>query len=424
MDNVNQLQRDGLASTSPDSAVTADREISLMGILIALAERKRFIFMVSAVFSLLAIGISLLQRNVYTAKATIMAPLQASSLSGALSPQLSGVSSLSGMASLAGGNFLKNPNEIYAAMLKSNGVEDAMVQRFGLMQQYKSKLLSDARKAFEANTLVDANAKDNLIYISVTDYDPQRAAELANGYVDQFRELTKRLAITEAGRRRLFFEQQLQETKSKLADAEDQLKKTEQRTGLIQMDNQSRALIESVTNLRSQIALREMQLQAMRSYAASENSQLLLLEQELISLRAQLAKLGGEGDSASAGVIVPKGSVPEASLEYMRALRELKFQESVFEILSRQYEGAKLDEAREGAVIQVVDPATPPDRKSGPHRSIIVLGATAVGFFLGVVLSLFQISLRSARKDALFADELQRLRQALSLRRAKKLSAY
>jgi uncharacterized protein involved in exopolysaccharide biosynthesis len=276
---------------------------------------------------------------------------------------------------------------MYVAMFKSRTVEDAMVQHFGLMQEYRAKYPSDARKAFENYAVVDGSAKDGMIHISVQDHDPRRAADLANGFVDQFRLQSQHLAITEASQRRLFFEQQLEQAKDNLANAEEAMKETEQQTGVIQLDSQARALIESAESLRAQVAAKEVQLQGMRTYATGENSQVVQAQQELDSMRAQLAKLGGSEDSASGGIIVPKGQVPEAGLEYVRKLRDVKYNETIFDILARQFEVAKLDEAKQGALIQVVDPAVPPDRRSFPKRTLIVLGATIAGLLAGISLA-------------------------------------
>ena len=166
---------------------------------------------------------------------------------------------------------------MFVSMLKSRTVEDAMVEKYHLRDQYHSRYPSDARKAFENHTLVDGTGKDGLIRISVNDSDPLRAAELANGYVDQFRNLSEHLAITEASQRRLFFERQLQQAKDNLADAEEAMKKIEQKTGLIQLDSQARALIESAAALRAQISAREVQIQGMQTYATGENAQLFKL---------------------------------------------------------------------------------------------------------------------------------------------------
>ncbi len=391
-------------------------EFLFLDLVIILAERKRFIFSVTAVFAIGAIAVSLILPKRYTAMVTLLPPQQSSSIGTALASSLG---NLEGMAALAGGSLgLKNPNDMYVAMLKSRTVEDAMVQHFGLMQEYRDRYLSDARKSFEKYTAVDGNGKDGLIHISVQDRDPKRAAELANGYIDQFRSLTAHLAITEASQRRLFFEQQLEQAKDKLANAEESLKMTEQKTGLIQLDSQARALIESAVSLRAQIAAKEVQIQSLQTFATNENSQLVQAQQELEGLKAQLAKLGGSA-SIDAGLMVPKGQVPQAGLEYVRKVRDLKYFETVFDTLARQFEIAKLDEAKQGSVIQVVDPAIPPDKRSFPNRTVIVIGATFAGLFIGMFLALAQATVQRIASAPRMTQRLYDLRNALSFARRR-----
>ena len=223
------------------------------------------------------------------------------------------------------------------------------------------------------------------------------------------------LAITEASQRRLFFERELEQAKDKLADAEEALKRTEQSTGMIQLDSQARALIESAAALRAQITAREVQIQGMQTYATGENAQLVQAQQELDSMRAQLAKLVGSDDSTDGEIIVPKGRVPEAGMEYIRRLRDVKYNETIFEILARQFEAAKLDEAKEGAIIQVVDPAIPPDKRSFPKRGLIVIGATLLGFFFGIVFVLAQAAFERMKDDPDTFGKIALLKRALSM---------
>ena len=270
-------------------------------------------------------------------------------------------------------------------------------------------------QVFESHASVDGGGKDGLIHISVEDHDPRRAADLANGYVDQFRNLSENLAITEAGQRRVFFEKQLNQANKNLADAEAALQEMEQRTGLIQLDSQARALIESAAALRAQIAAKEVQIQGMQTYATGQNAQLIEAQQELESLQSQLAKLGGGGNNPD-GIIVPKGQMTGAAVEYARKLRDVKYYETIFEILARQFEMAKLDEAKEGALIQVVDPAVPPDRKSFPKRSLIVIIATAAGLFIGVFIALVMAGFQHMKEDPKAASKLVFLSRALSFK--------
>jgi uncharacterized protein involved in exopolysaccharide biosynthesis len=406
------LKESGAPPTSqaPNSPRNREDDVSLLDVLIVLAERKRTILLVTATCAILALIVSFLLPKSYTATVILLPPQQSSSLGAALSSQLS---SLGSVAALAGGSLgIKNPNDMYAAMLRSGTVEDGMVHDYELQREYHKRLVSDARKAFEQHATVDGSNKDGLIHISVDDHDPNRAAQLANGYVDEFRELSKHLAFTEAQQRALFFQQQLEQSKDNLANAEEALKRTEQSTGLIQLDSQARALIESAAALRAQIAAKEVQIQAMQTYATGENAQLVEAQQELESMRAQLTKLGGSEDTGDS-LMVTKGKVPEAGLEYVRKLRDVKYYETIFDILARQFEIAKLDEAKEGAIVQVVDPAIPPDRKSFPKRSLITIAGTVAGLLLGVLAAFCQAAWTRLNEDPGSSAKMDVFRRAL-----------
>ncbi|MGA8108431.1 MAG: Wzz/FepE/Etk N-terminal domain-containing protein [Acidobacteriaceae bacterium] len=401
----------GSAGQPPERKPKApDDEISLLDLLIILAERKRTILLVTAACAILSIGVSLLLPNEYTATVVLLPPQQNSSLGAALASQLG---SLGSMAQLAGSSLgIKNPNDMYVAMLKSETVEDGMIRDFALQREYHEKLLSDARKALEKRAGIDGTGKDGLIRVSMEDRNPERAAQLANGYVGEFRKLSQNLAITEASQRVLFFGQQMEQAKDNLANAEEALKQTEQTTGLIQLDSQARALIESAASLRAQIAAKEVQIQAMQTYATGENAQLVEAQQELDGLRTQLARLGGSEEGPNS-LLVPKGKVPEAGLEYVRRLRDVKYYETIFDILARQFEVAKLDQAKEGALVQVVDPAIVPDRKSSPKRTIIVVVSTVAGFFLGILVALFQMAWARLKSDPEHGPKVALLWRAL-----------
>jgi uncharacterized protein involved in exopolysaccharide biosynthesis len=393
-----------------------DDEVSLLDLLLTLATWKRTILWTTFTFMFAAIVVSLILPQRFTATVTLLPPEQKSSMSAALEAQLG---TMGGVASLAGGSLgLKNPNEMFVAMLRSRTVEDEMVRRFQLQTEYRRRLTSDARKEFENHASVAGDGKDGLIHISVDDRDPNRAAELANGYVEAFRNLSEHIAVTEASQRRLFFENQLEKAKDNLADAEVALQETEQKTGLIQLDSQARALIESAAALRAQVGAKEMQIQGMETYATGENAALMQARSELQSLQGQLAKLGGTVGDPAGDIIVPKGEVTQASVEYARKVRDVKYYETIFDILAKQFEIAKLDEAKEGALIQVVDAAVPPEKRSFPKRSLIVICATLAGLFIGSLISMTRSGFERAMQKPETAVKLRLLRRALSLRRS------
>jgi uncharacterized protein involved in exopolysaccharide biosynthesis len=353
-------------------------EVRILDLLIVLSRRKRLILSAALTAALLSAAVSLLLPNRYTATTTttILPPQQSQSLTASMIGQLGALGPMAAMAQKDLG--LKNPNDLYVGMLRSRTAEDGLIRRFDLLRIYHDRKMSDARRDLERASSI-AVGKEGFVTISVEDKGRSRAPQIANAYVDELRQLTQDLAVTEAGQRRLFFERQLELAKNNLASAEQALKETEQKTGLIQLDGQAKAIIDSVVKLRALIAAKEVELQGMRLFSTEQNPDVKLGEEQLSGLRTQLALLerqsGGPGD-----VQVPAGSVPEAGLQYVRKLRDLKYSETIFEMLAKQYEAARLDEAKTAAVIQVLDPAIEPDRKSSPKRGLIIFGAMGLGF--------------------------------------------
>jgi tyrosine-protein kinase Etk/Wzc len=402
LDAIHEQINESEASDPPSA------ELHLLDVLIVLSRRRRFVLVFTLGAALLAGIFVLVVPSKYTATTTVMPPSQNASMSSALLGQLSGSSAL---ASVAGASFgIKNPSDMYVSLFHSRTIEDSMVQRFALIDRYKKKKESDARTALEDHTTVALGTKDGLIRITATDGDPKEAAEIANGYVDEFKKLSATLAISEASRRRIFFEQQLLEAKENLTTAEETLKHTEQSTGVLQIDSQARSLIESAANLRAQVVAKEVQLQGMRSYATEDNPDVVTAEQQLAALKAQLAKLAGTDQDSGSDFIVPKGKVPEAGMEYLRRIRDVKYYETISELIAKQFEIAKLDEARQGAIIQVVDVAVTPDRRSFPKRTITVILVALVAFFVACGWAIFAEGMQHIIKDPAERQRIEALR--------------
>jgi tyrosine-protein kinase Etk/Wzc len=398
-------------ATSPD----VESKYAALDLLIVLARHKSFILKFTLGCAVLALIVSFLLPNQYIAETLVIPPAQSSSSgAAALMSQLAGAGG-GALASLASGSLgIKNTGEMYVSLFKSRTVEDAVIQRFGLMSRYKAKRMYDARKEFEDHATVVLGAKDGLIRIKVRDQNPQLSAKIANGYVDEFRKLTANLAITEAGQRRLFFQQQLREAKDNLTTAEEEMKGTQQSTGVLQIDSQAKSLIEAASLLRGQIVEKQVQIQAMRSYATEDNPEILMAKQQLSALEAQLSKLAGSEQDSNSEFIVPKGKVPEVGMEYLRKYRDLKYRETVYELIAKQFEMAKLDEARQGAIVQVADEAVTPDKKSSPPRSIIVVLVMLLAFIIAILWAIVAEGLAKALQDSEQYSRIQTLRQLLS----------
>jgi uncharacterized protein involved in exopolysaccharide biosynthesis len=297
--------------------------------------------------------------------------------------QLSGAGGGS-LAALAGGGLLKNPNDIYVGLLNSRPVADAIIQKFSLAKEYHAKEMTEARKKLADFTVVTSE-KNGFIAVSVTDKDRKRVAEIANAYTDQLRILTKTLAVTEASQRRVFYEEQLKQAKDALVSAELAFQRVQQQKGLVQLDAQAKAMIEGLAVLRAQVAAKQVEVQALRSYSTEQNPDVQLAERDLVSLQAEETRL--EQSNHAPGIAgLGLGNVPAAGLEYLRAAHELQYQQALFDMLMKQYDAAKLDESKDAAIIQVVEPAIEPDQKSSPGRLRILLLFAIGGFFVSCFL--------------------------------------
>ncbi len=383
-------------------------EISLIELLTVLLRHKRPVLWVTLAAAVVTAILVSLWPPSFNAEATILLPQQQQSSLAALSGSLAGLAVGGNVAASLG---LKNPGDLYIGILQSRTISDDIVNRFHLQDVYRTKLASETRKALDHHVSF-TSGKDSLIRIAVEDHDPQRAANMANAFVEELYKQNSRLAITDAAHRRLFFEQEVGKAKEALAAAETALKNTEQSTGMLAPSGQTEVLIRTEAQLRAQIASREVQLQAMRSFATDENPQIEILKAEIGTLQGQLRQLEAKGASdSSVGTSATK--LTDSSLEYMRKLRDLKYNETLFELLAKQYEAARIDEAKEAPAIQVMDRAEVPDRKSWPPRALFVAVGAALAFVLSCAWILIRQAVRQLSEMPGHAAELQALQNAL-----------
>lgn len=356
---------------------TSEEKVNVIDLLIVLARHKKPIIYLTLAAALISAAISAVLPNRYQGTVKLLPPQQSQSGAAALLSQLGGTAGAAvGMAGL------KSPNELYIGMLRSRTVAERLVNSFKLKEVYDTTSTEKAIKELTDNTDI-SSGKDGIITLRVEDENQKMVAKLANSYVDELFKLTKVLALTEAAQRRMFFERQLVATKDQLANAEVALKRALDTRGVISVDTESRAVMEMVARLRAQASAKEVQLDSMRTFVTENNAEFKRVEAELSSLRAELAKLengrpGADAASAAAG----KGN--ERGLENIKLLRDIKYYQMLYELLAKQFEVARLDEAKDPAIVQVLDPAVEPERKSRPRRVLIVLLATAITFIASI----------------------------------------
>ena len=378
-------------------------EISLLDLLQTIVDNLRLLVLGPLAVGVTALGISFLIPPTYTAKTQFLPPQQQQS---AAASMLASLGSLGGLAGAVGG--IKNPADQYLAYMKSVTLQDSLIDRFKLLERYEAKTKTEARLELNENVRA-TSGKDGLISVEVDDEDPRFAAELANAHVEELGKLLGKLATTEAQQRRLFFEKQLNQAKDKLIQAEIALKATGVSGGVLKSNPAS--ALAAVAGLQAAVTAQEVKLGAMRGYLAETAPDFKQAMNELANLRAQLGK--EEKDTPS------NGAKATSEGDYITKYREFKYHETLFELFSKQFELAKVDEAREGAVIQVLDAAQAPDRKSKPKKAIIAIIATLASGFALLLFVFVRQALANAAQGSQSAQNMARLnnswRKALGL---------
>jgi tyrosine-protein kinase Etk/Wzc len=415
MPTVNEISHEPSQETSVDRSQATPREFDILDLFLILAARKRLIFWASVGGFVLGILLVLMVAPTFTAKALILPPQQEQSSGNAFMGQFGALASMTGLGASLG---IKNPVDLYIGMLQSQSVTDGIIKRFDFVRIYHPKRYSDLRVMVTKKAKFVAG-KDGMIAISVTDADPRMAASMANAYVDQLYQLNNRLAIGGASQRRLFYEQQLAQEKDKLADSEVALRKTEEATGVIMPSGQTESIIREVAQIQAEITAREVQLDALRTSSTEQNPDVVRLNSELTGLREQMRGLESGSSStkhAPGDIFISTANVPQAGLEYIRKERDVKYHQFLFDLLARQYESARIDEAKAAPVIQVVDSAQVPDRKSAPTRALWALVGGFLGFFFTTGWVFMSHIYHRLEADDTHGQRLAVLRQELKLR--------
>jgi tyrosine-protein kinase Etk/Wzc len=384
------------------------RQLDLLDVLLIFARRKRLILGWALAGLVIAIIALLRAPTLYRSQATIMPPQQEQSSSALLS-QLGALTAFSAVGSNLG---LKNPADLYVAILQTNLVADNMVDRFHLMDVYKIPDRDGAAGMLRKRSKFEAG-KDGLMQIIVEDKDPQRAATLANGYADELFNQNNRLAIGSASQRRLFFEQQLAQEKDHLADAEVALKQTQQSTGVLQLSGQAQNIIGQEANIQANITSHEVQLGALLSSSTEQNPEVVRLRTEVAGLREQLQQLqqGTNGDMLS------QREFPAAGLEYIRKERDMQYHQTLYDLLARQLEAARIDEAKATPTVQMVDPPQVPKVRSWPKPLVFILVGLVAGTMLGCIRVTVVYLYEYAETDPRLRDRYMEVKQAMHLRR-------
>lgn len=370
-----------------------DNEINLLDCWRVLVKHKWIIGIIIVCAFVASIIVSLSSPKIYASKTSILPPQEGSS---SIISQLPG-----GLGGLAGGLLgTKSTADLWVGILKSQTVMDAIGNRFDLLKVFEAKTLEDARNALNGMVKI-AKSKEEIISITVEDKDPRRAAAIANAFVEELDRVNRDIMMTSGKRMRTFVEKRLMEAKVELTKTEEAVKDFQERSKAVKLDDQSKAIIEAIGTVKGQLMAKEVELQTFLSYATPNNPQAEILKTQTEELKERLRELE-EGkrrpdDPSPKDIFIPTAKIPDLALQFARLLRDAKVQETLYGLLTQQYEMARIQEAKDSPTVQVLDVAKVPEKKAKPNRTQIVLLSTFTAAFFAIFLSFFLEYIKKTR---------------------------
>lgn len=369
----------------------AEPDINLLDLLITLGQEKWILLVVTIIAALCGIVVSLITPATYVARATIL-PSQQSVGSGGGLGALAGLSGLSGLAGIS--STIKSSDEMFIALMRSYSVQSSLIAQFKLKERYGARNIEEARLALSSTVVILADKKSGMLSVEVQDKDPEFAAQLANAQVNQLNVILSRLAVTEAQQKRAYYEQQIIKTQTKIPQLELEFKDAQKSSGM-----EVASLLLDAGTLPGQIAAKELQLQVLSKFATDQNPELKRLAAEISVLRAQMARYEFNKTETKSSEPSKAGQMADRSKSNFiqkatQAYNTLKIQEALLDGYFKQLELAKVEEAKGGPVVQVVDEARAPEMRAKPERKKIVIAYSVTGFAIAFVLAVLRAFLR------------------------------
>jgi len=362
----------------PESANIQDEEWTLTDLLVVLLRNRWVIFSIVGTAFLLSVVSSLLAKKIYTASATLFPPQQDISMLGLEMPQqMIGFSGMFGQTS---------PADLWVTILKSRAVLEPLIKEFDLMTQYEVETLEEAEKVLSSNLEV-TKSKSDVISIAVEDPDPRRAVMMVEAVVKGLDRVNRNQVSTTGGRMRAFVEKRLHEEKRALEKAEEAVRAFQETNGAVQLDAQSKAIIDTIGEVRGQLMAKEVALQTTLSYASRSNPEVDILKTQVAELKSHLRRLEeGTAGHSPKSVLIPTGKIPKLALQYTRLLRDAKVKDTLYNLLIEQYERARIQEAKDTPTVQVLEKARVPVKRSRPKRTLIVILSTFTATMFSVMV--------------------------------------
>ncbi|MDM7266230.1 MAG: Wzz/FepE/Etk N-terminal domain-containing protein [Aquificaceae bacterium] len=390
LEKIRDVLREEIKAIREEASVKEsyrEEEINLLDLFLVLLKQKRLIIAITLTTAIITAIVSFIIPPVYMAETTI------------LPRQIGSSATMEILEQFRSFEAQKTLPNLYVGLIKSKKVLDRIIDRFNLVEVYKVKSRTDVREILSNNVQTKVDQKSGLITISVYDRDPKRAADMANAFVEELKNLTRGLALTEASQRGLFFEEQLKEAKLALIKAEEEMKAFQEKIGALKVEEETRAVIERIANLKAEIAAKEVELKVMRTYLTPNNPDLQKAEESLRAMKLELAKLEP---------LMYTEKTPEIARDYLRKLVDFRFNEAFYELLLKHYQAARLDEARDAVVIQVTDKAIPPEKKAKPKRALMITIATLTAFMFSIFIAFIMEYINNMRRDPEGRERLEK----------------
>ena len=313
--------------------------------------------------------------------------------------------SVGGLGGLAGDLLgVKSSGALFIGIIGSESVQDALIDRFQLKKIYRDSKIEDARKDLAEHTEVSEDRKSGIISIGVTDHDPKRAAAMAQEYVAELDRLVAQVSTSSARRERIFLEGRLQKVKADLDSAARSFSDFASKNTAIDIPAQGKAMVEAAATLQGELIAAQAEVSGVRQIYTDSNVRVRAAEARVKELEKKLNEIGGVGtqsDLKSDNSLYPSiRKLPLLGVTYADLYRQTKIQETVYELLTQQYELAKVQEAKEIPTVRVLDPAIVPTKKSFPPRTVIV----GLGMLSGIALAIVWI-FGKARWEAVEASD-------------------
>lgn len=294
-----------------------------------------------------------------------------------------------GLGGLAGDLLgLKSSGALFVGILGSESVQDSLIDKYQLKKIYHDSKIEDARKDLAEHTDVSEDRKSGIISIAVTDHEANRAAAMAQTYVEELNRLVAQVSTSSARRERIFLEERLKKVKQDLDAAANKFSEFASKNSAIDIPAQGKAMVEAAATLQGELIAAQAELSGLQQIYTNGNVRVRSAEARVNELKKKLNEIGGAGtgdNKQDANPLYPSiRQLPILGVTYADLYRQNKIQETVYELLTQQYELAKVQEAKEIPTVKVLDAAIVPTKKSFPPRTVIVVLGTMLGITLGM----------------------------------------